>query len=482
MEGDVMILRRTKIVCTIGPASDSEAMLRALVHSGMNVARLNFSHGTHQEHKETLERIKRVREAEGVALPILLDTKGPEIRVKSFAQGGAELEEGKEFTLTGRPVEGDAQAVSITYCNLAKEVKPGNSILIDDGNIELRVEACADQDVRCRVVRGGRISDHKSINVPNVHLEMPFLSETDKADILFGIENDVDFIAASFVRCKEDVISLRKFIDYHGARNLRIIAKIENIEGVNNFDEILRHADGIMVARGDMGVELSFERLPGLQKRFIKKCYQSGKMVITATQMLESMITHANPTRAEITDVANAVFDGTSAVMLSGETAMGKYPALAVKVMARIVAQAEQDAFEMEAYAGISYEVDNNDTTNAVCDAACTTARDIRAKAIIVVTKSGQTARRMSKFRPSQPVVAATPLPKTFHQLALSWGVYPVLARLQQSSDELLLHAIDCAKQIDAVENGDVVVIAAGIPLDTTGSTNLMRVAVVGKN
>ena len=474
-------MRRTKIVCTIGPATNSEEMLTRLVRSGMNVARLNFSHGTHEYHKDTLERIKRVRRREGMPVAILLDTKGPEIRVKDFKDGFAELREGAEFTLTTREIEGTEQAVTVTYAGMPAELSEDNSILIDDGNIELCVKRCTETDVICQVVRGGRISNHKGINVPNVHLDMPFLSEQDQSDILFGIENDVDFIAASFVRCKEDVIALRKFVDYHGARDLRIIAKIENIEGVNNFDEILRYADGIMVARGDMGVELSFERLPGLQKRFIKKCYQSGKMVITATQMLESMISHANPTRAEITDVANAVFDGTSAVMLSGETAMGKYPALAVEVMGRIVTQAENDAFEMDAYAGISYEIDNNDTTNAVCDAACTTARDISAKAIIAVTKSGQTARRMSKFRPVQPIVAATPVEKTFHQLALSWGVFPVLARLQSSSDELLLHAIDCAKQIDAVENGDIVVIAAGIPLDTTGSTNLMRVAVVGK-
>ena len=474
-------MRRTKIVCTIGPATNSEEMLTRLVRSGMNVARLNFSHGTHEYHKDTLERIKRVRRREGMPVAILLDTKGPEIRVKDFKDGFAELREGAEFTLTTREIEGTEQAVTVTYAGMPAELSEDNSILIDDGNIELCVKRCTETDVICQVVRGGRISNHKGINVPNVHLDMPFLSEQDQSDILFGIENDVDFIAASFVRCKEDVIALRKFVDYHGARDLRIIAKIENIEGVNNFDEILRYADGIMVARGDMGVELSFERLPGLQKRFIKKCYQSGKMVITATQMLESMISHANPTRAEITDVANAVFDGTSAVMLSGETAMGKYPALAVEVMGRIVTQAENDAFEMDAYAGISYEIDNNDTTNAVCDATCTTARDISAKAIIAVTKSGQTARRMSKFRPVQPIVAATPVEKTFHQLALSWGVFPVLARLQRSSDELLLHAIYCAKQIDAVENGDIVVIAAGIPLDTTGSTNLMRVAVVGK-
>ena len=474
-------MRRTKIVCTIGPASNSEEMLRKLVKSGMNVARLNFSHGSHAYHRETLDKLKKVRKAMEVPLAILLDTKGPEIRVREFENGPVELKEGEVFTLTTRDIKGDASIVSVTYEGLPREVVPGNGILIDDGNIELAVEACSDTDVTCRVVRGGKVSDKKGINVPNVHLDMPFLSEQDKADILFGIENDVDFIAASFVRSKEDVIAMRKFVDYHGARNTRIIAKIENIEGVNNFDEILQHCDGIMVARGDMGVELEFERLPGLQKRFIKKCYQQGKMVITATQMLESMIVQANPTRAEITDVANAVFDGTSAVMLSGETAMGKHPELAVKVMARIVEQAERDAFEMDFYSGINYVTDASDTTNAVCDATCTTARDLNAKAVIVVTKSGQTARRMSKFRPGQPIVAATPSEKTFHQLSLSWGVAPVLARMQSSSDELLLHAIDCAKQIDVVVNGDIVVIAAGIPLDTPGSTNLMRVAVVGK-
>lgn len=475
-------MRRTKIVCTIGPASNSEEMLKKLVHSGMNVARLNFSHGTHAYHKETMDRLKRVRQEENVPLAILLDTRGPEIRVKDFKNGEAFLEEGAAFALTTREIEGDENAVTVTYAGMPQELRPGNSILIDDGNIELNVESCTETDVICHVIHGGRISNHKGINVPNVHLELPFLSDQDKADILFGIENDVDFVAASFVRCKEDVIALRKFVDYHGARNLRIISKIENIEGVNNFDEILAYSDGIMVARGDMGVELSFERLPGLQKRFIKKCYQAGKIVITATQMLESMIAHANPTRAEITDVANAVFDGTSAVMLSGETAMGKYPALAVKVMSRIVTQAEEDAFDMDVYAGIKYDIDNEDTTNAVCDATCTTANDLRAKAIIVVTKSGQTAQRMSKFHPRQIIVAATPVEKTMHQLALSWGVFPVLARMQRSSDELLLHAIDCAKQIDAVVNGDTVVIAAGIPLNTTGSTNLMRVAIVGKD
>ncbi len=316
--------------------------------------------------------------------------------------------------------------------------------------------------------------------MPCVHIDIPFLNEADKQDILFGIHNDVDFVAASFVRCREDVVSLRKFIDYHGGHDIRIISKIENIEGVDNFDEILEDSDGIMVARGDMGVEVEFERLPGLQKRFIKKCYQSGKMVITATQMLESMIDHVSPTRAEITDVANAVFDGTSAVMLSGETASGENPVLSIRVMAKIAEQAEKDAFETGAYHDMKYEMDVTDITNAVCDAACTTARDLKAKAIIAVTKHGQTARRMSKFRPHEPIVAATPMVKTFNQRSLSWGGYPVLARLQNTMNDLLLHAIDCAKQIDIVQNGDLVVMAAGNPLGISGTTNLMKVEIVG--
>jgi pyruvate kinase len=309
---------------------------------------------------------------------------------------------------------------------------------------------------------------------------MPYLSEADKADRLFGIAHDVDFVAASFVRRREDVAAMRKFLDYNGGHDIRIISKIENMEGVENFDEILAHSDGIMVARGDMGVEVEYERLPGLQKRFIKACYSSGKMVITATQMLESMVSSFSPTRAEITDVANAVFDGTSAVMLSAESAMGLYPVRAVEVMAKIARQAEKDAFAQDAYRGIGYDIDAEDTTNAICDAACTTARDIRARAVIAVTKYGTTARRMSKFRPQVPIVAATPVEKTYHQLSLSWGVYPVMARMQSSTDDLFLHAIDCAKLLDLAEDGDTVVITGGVPLDTTGTTNILKVQVVG--
>lgn len=472
-------MRKTKIVCTIGPSSRDEITLKEMIKSGMNVARLNFSHGTHEYHKETIELIKKVRSEMEVPLAIMLDTKGPEIRIKTFKNGEARLKDGSQFTLYTDEREGDENGVGITYPPLASCLKKGDTLLIDDGNINLAVEKTDGENIVCRVVIGGKLSDKKGINIPGVSIDMPYLSERDKDDIRFGIENDVDFIAASFVRSADDVIALRKYKDYHGGHDIRVISKIENMQGVDNFDEILKNSDGIMVARGDMGVEVSFEKLPGLQKRFINRCYQAGKMAICATQMLESMISHPNPTRAEITDVANAVFDGTSAVMLSGETAMGKYPVLTVKVMARIAEQAESDAFEMGCYNGKKYDLDT-DVTNAMCDAACTTARDINAKAIIALTKCGHTARRMSKFRPFEPIVAATPMEKTFHQLALSWGVYPVIARYQQDSESLFRHAIDCAKQIDLVEDGDIAVIAAGVPLDTPGNTNLLKVAVVG--
>ncbi len=475
-----MKMRKTKIVCTLGPASSSENVILKMIDAGMSVARLNFSHGTHEQHHELINRVKSVRRKTGASLAIMLDTRGPEIRLKNFSEGSAELADGDTFVLTSRDIEGNEREVAVTYSDLPSQLSPGNTVLIDDGAIVLRVDNCTQTDANCTVVHGGKVSNHKGVNVPRVPLHMEFLSEQDKKDLLFGIENDVDFIAASFVRCREDVVAMRKYIDFYGGHDIKIIAKIENIEGINNFDEILAVSDGIMVARGDMGVEVEFERLPGLQKRFIRRCYRSGKMVITATQMLESMIVNPTPTRAEITDVANAVFDGTSAVMLSGETAMGHFPVEAVEVMAKIALQAEEDAFDTGAYNGIKYDMDVTDTTNAVCDAACTTARDISAKAIIAVTKYGQTARRMSKFRPAVPIVAATPVEKTFNQLALSWGVYPVLAQYQTTSDELFRHAIDCARLIDIVDNGDMVVVAAGIPLDTPGNTNILKVEVVG--
>ena len=472
-------MKKTKIICTLGPASSSEEVIEKMLLAGMNVARLNFSHGTHEYHKKIIDTFRRVRDKLKLPAAVLLDTKGPEIRVGEVGNNGAELKKGQTFTLTTENVIGDENRVSISYKDLPSQLPVGQKVLMDDGMIILRVKETTETEVICEVVEGGVIKTHKGVNVPNVSLDMPYMSPADEADVLFGIEMGVDFIAASFVRSAKDVITLRKFVDFHGGHNIRIISKIENIEGIRNFDEILRHSDGIMVARGDMGVEVEFEKLPGLQKRFIKQCYRSGKMVITATQMLESMINNYSPTRAEITDVANAVFDGTSAVMLSGETTIGVNPVRVVEVMSRIVKQAEADAFEMGAFDGITYENNKHDVTNAICDAACTTARDLKAKAIIVVTKSGEAARGVSKFRPYEPIVAATPELKTFHQLSLSWGVGPVHSIMQKEADALFVHAVDCAKQIDIVSAGETVVITSGIPVTISGTTNILKVTQV---
>ncbi len=473
---------KTKIVCTLGPSSNSPEMIEKMIGAGMNVARLNFSHGTHEGHGEVIRRIKEARNKLEAPIAIMLDTKGPEIRIGKFTGGKAELTTGDEFTLTTDGAEGDSTHVSVTYKTLPSQVKCGDRILLNDGALELTVRETTEDKVICTVTSGGTIKDGKGVNIPNVHLDMPFLSDRDKKDLLFGIENDIDLVSASFVRTPDDVIAMRKFLDYNGGHDIKIISKIENIEGIENFDAILHESDGIMVARGDMGVEVDFERLPGIQKRFIKRCYQAGKMVITATQMLESMIEHPTPTRAEISDVANAVFDGTSAVMLSGETAVGAHPLRAVRAMRKIAKQAEADAFESNAYSSINYDIDTSDVTNALCDAACTTASDLNARAIICLTTSGKSARRMSKFRPIQPIVASTPKEKTFHQLALSWGVYPVLALTQTSTDKLFIHAIDCAKKLDLVEKGDLVVISGGEPVGRSGNTNMIKVQSVQGN
>jgi len=473
-------MRKTKIVCTLGPASSNAETIRGMLNAGMNVARLNFSHGTHESHAEVIALFRQVRDDLGVAAAVMLDTKGPEIRVGILEDGAAPLETGKAFTLTTEEITGNAGRVSISYKSLPAQIASGEHILLDDGMITLRVTRVEKTEIECEVVIGGVLRNRKGVNIPACRLDMPYLSEADKEDLLFGIGHDVDFVSASFVRRRDDIVALRKFLDYNGGHSIKIISKIESAEGIENFDEILAISDGIMVARGDMGVEVGYEKLPGLQKRFIKACYSSGKMAITATQMLESMVSSQSPTRAEITDVANAVFDGTSAVMLSSESAMGQYPMQAVEVMSRIAWRAEKDAFAQNAYRDIRYETDADDTTNAICDAACTTAGDICARAVIAVTKSGKTARRMSKFRPQVPIVAATPMEKTFHQLALSWGVYPVKARMQSSTDDLFFHAIDCAKQIDLVEDGDTVVITGGVPLGTAGTTNILKVQVAG--
>ena len=463
----------------MGPACNTEEMMEKMLRSGMNVARFNFSHGDHEYHKDMMDRFRAVRDRLKMPAAVLLDTKGPEIRFGDFEGGKVRVNKGSRFALTSREVLGTEAEGTISYAPLIHQIKLGTKILVDDGKVTLVAEEITDTDIICRVEVGGFISNHKSINIPNTSIDMPYISPKDEEDLLFAIREDVDFIAASFVRCKDNVVELRRFLDYHGGHSIKIIAKIENMEGVTNFEQILSVSDGIMVARGDMGVEIEFERLPGLQKRFIRRCYSSGKMVITATQMLESMIHSTTPTRAEITDVANAVFDGTSAVMLSGETAAGDNPDLVVKVMAKIVEQAERDARELKVYSNIIYDNAALDITNAVCDAAVTTANDLGADLIIAVTTSGHTARRMSKFRPWQPIVAATPDKKTFHQLSLSWGVLPVLALMQRDTESLFVHAVDCAKQIGLANPGDKMVITAGTPVTLSGTTNLIKVQIV---
>ena len=469
-------MRKTKIVCTLGPSSSDETTLKKMLLAGMNVARLNFSHGTHEGHRQTIQRFRKVREELGIPAAVLLDTKGPEIRTGNFANGEEILKEGQEFILTTLPVSGTSQRVSVTYKDLPKEVKPGNLVLINDGKIVIKVENTDDTEVRGTVIHGGKISNHKGINLPNVRLNMQYMSPQDREDILFGIQNDVDYIAASFVRSAGDVEVIRKLLEDNGGSEIKIIAKIESTQGIENFEEILEAADGIMVARGDMGVEVAYEKLPGIQKKFIRRCEQSGKIVITATQMLESMTTSPIPTRAEITDVANAVFDGTTAVMLSGETAAGKYPVEAVATMAKIAMQAETDQPKVPSRNMIWHEMDAMDVTNAVGHAACTLAKDINAAAIMAITKTGYTARRMSKFRPDIMIIGATPYEKTYHQLSLIWGVTPLMANYRYEIEDLFGHCARKALVAGLIKEGSNIVISAGVPVDVPGNTNIIRV------
>ncbi len=469
-------MRKTKIVCTLGPSSSDETTLKNMLLAGMNVARLNFSHGTHEGHRQTLQRFRKVREELGIPAAVLLDTKGPEIRTGNFANGEEILKEGQEFILTTLPVSGTSQRVSVTYKDLPKEVKPGNLVLINDGKIVIKVEKTDDTEVRGTVIHGGKISNHKGINLPNVRLNMQYMSPQDREDILFGIQNDVDYIAASFVRSAGDVEVIRRLLEDNGGSEIKIIAKIESTQGIENFEEILEAADGIMVARGDMGVEVAYEKLPGIQKKFIRRCVQSGKIVITATQMLESMTTSPIPTRAEITDVANAVFDGTTAVMLSGETAAGKYPVEAVATMAKIAMQAETDQPKVPSRNMIWHEMDAMDVTNAVGHAACTLAKDINAAAIMAITKTGYTARRMSKFRPDIMIIGATPYEKTYHQLSLIWGVTPLMANYRYEIEDLFGHCARKALRAGLIKEGSNIVISAGVPVDVPGNTNIIRV------
>ena len=472
-------MRKTKIVCTLGPATNNPKVLEGLMRSGMDVARINFSHGNHAEHQKRMDEFKAMREKLGLPVALLLDTKGPEIRIRDFAGGKATLKNGAVFTLTTADVEGDDTRVSVTYAGLPNDVKPGTRILIDDGLIELTVEQIDGQDICCRVINGGTLSNKKSINIPGTSIRLPYISEKDKADILFGIQNDVDFIAASFVRTAYDVLDMRKILEENGGQHIQIIAKIENNEGVVNIDDILKVSEGLMVARGDTGVEIPFEDLPGIQKMLIEKCYKAGKMVITATQMLDSMIRNPRPTRAETTDVANAVYDGTSAVMLSGETAIGKFPVESVLAMAKIAEKTEGNIdYKQEFYAQGSAMAQS--VTDAISHATCTTAMDLGATAIVTVTKSGHTARMVSRYRPGCPIVAVTTSKKVFHQLALSWGVQPAMGEEQPTTDELFEHGVDRAVKTGLVKNGDLVVITGGTPVGVPGTTNTLKAHLVG--
>ena len=473
------MLKKTKIVCTLGPASRDEKVMEGMLRAGMNVARLNFSHGTHEEHRKTIETFRKVRDRLDIPAAVLLDTKGPEIRLGDFENGSETIEEGQIFTLTSEECRGSKSRVCTTYKALPSQVEPGTRILIDDGRIRLEVTETTETEVVCRVLAGGKVSNRKGVNIPGKSLDLEYISPGDRQDILFGIRMDVDYVAASFVRNEDDVKQLRKLLCDNGGEKIKIISKIENIEGINNFRRILELSDGIMVARGDMGVEVDFEKLPGIQKKFIKECCRAGKPVITATQMLESMTSSPAPTRAEITDVANAVFDGTSAVMLSGESAAGMYPVETVRTMSKIVYQAELDAEEVNQYKFLEVDSDERDVSNAIGHAACTTARDIKASAIIAVTTSGYTAEMMSKYKPTEPIIAATPVEKTYHQQALTRGVYPVLTELSNDWNALMEQAAGEAERMGFVSRGDSVVFSAGMPLQVSGTTNLIKVGTV---
>ena len=472
-------MRKTKIICTLGPASDTEEVLREMIKAGMSVERFNFSHGSHEEHQKKLDVIKKLRKEMDIPLATLLDTKGPEIRLGLIEGGKAVLEDGDTFVLTTEEIMGDKTRASISFKDLPKDVKEGDTILIDDGLIELRVEKVTATEITCTVMNGGKISDRKGVNVPNVDLSMEYLSEKDRSDIEFGIQAGFDFIAASFVRCAQDVLQIREILESNGCNTIKIIAKIENAQGVNNLDEILRVSDGIMIARGDMGVEIPLEDVPVIQKMIIQRVYNSGKYVITATQMLDSMMNHPRPTRAEATDVANAIYDGTSVIMLSGETAAGKYPVESVRTMAKIAERTENDINYHRRF--LEHDADQNrDVTNAISHATCSAAYDLEASAIITVTQSGQTARMISKYRPQMPIIGCTTQTATYRHLSMSWGVVPVLCEEQNTEDALFKHAISRSKEYNLLKDGDLVVITAGVPLGIPGTTNLLKVQTVG--
>lgn len=472
-------MRKTKIICTLGPATDSDEVIEQLIEEGMNVARCNFSHGTHEEQQERMERVRRIRKKCDKPVAILLDTKGPEVRITKFKEGKVQLESGQKFTLVcGEDFEGDASKVGVTYDRLCQDVSVGSQILIDDGLVELQVQSIQNNHIHCVVKNDGVISDHKGVNIPGGHVNLPYLSEKDREDILFGIKNDVDFIAASFVRTAFDVKLIRNLLDANGGAAINIIAKIENAEGVANIDEIIRESDAIMIARGDMGVELPEEEVPIVQKMIINKVYEAGKQVIIATQMLDSMMKNPRATRAETADVANAVYDGTSAIMLSGETAAGRFPIEALRTMVRIANRTEQDVDYQKRFYSRERKA-NPDVTDAICHATCTTAYDLNASAIVTVTKSGRSARMISRYRPACDIIAGSTSEKVCRQLNLSWGVSPYLIEEKNDVFELSDHAIAVAKKHGVLKSGDIAVITSGVPMGMSGTTNMIKVEVV---
>ena len=472
-------MRKTKIVCTLGPATDDENVLRQLMLEGMSVARMNFSHGSHEEQKKRLDMVKKLREELELPVAALLDTKGPEIRIGDIEGGKAELKKGQTFVLTTEDIVGNAEIVSITYKQLYKDVKPGDSILIDDGLIGMEVQKIEGEEIVCQVKNGGSISNHKGVNVPGVELKMPFVSQKDYEDIVFAAEQDYDFIAASFTRTANDILEIRKILEEKGGQYIHIIAKIENMQGVENCEEILRVADGIMIARGDMGVEIPLEEVPVIQKKLIRMALKASKPVITATQMLDSMIKNPRPTRAETSDVANAIYQGTGAIMLSGETAAGAYPVEAVRTMARIAERTEKDIDYSREFKPRRL-AERPDVTNAISHATCTTAMDLNAAAIVAVTKSGRTVGRIAKYRPSCPVIGCATHSRVCRQLSLMWGVIPVEMQEEETADELFDHAVKLTEDKGLISRGDLVVITAGVPLGLSGTTNMLKVQVAG--
>ena len=471
-------MRKTKIICTLGPSTDKEGVLRDLIANGMNVARFNFSHGSHEEHLGRLEKLKALREELGKPVAALLDTKGPEIRLKDFKNGVENLVAGQTFTLTTRDVEGTNEICSITYKDLPMDVEPNGTIMLDDGLIKLQIQTVNDTDIVCTVLNNGKIKNKKGVNVPGVHLSMPYMSQRDKDDIIFGIQQGYDFIAASFVRTAQDVYDIRNLLNQYDS-NIRIIAKIENREGVNNIDSILAAADAVMVARGDLGVEIDFTELPGIQKTIIDRSFSFGKPIVTATQMLDSMMVNPRPTRAEISDVANAIYDGTSAIMLSGETAAGAYPVEALKTMSAIAERTEQEGHYLR---GRLMEPNTGkiSVSDATAHAACLTAKDVNAAAIVTVSESGTTARLLSKYRPQQPIIACVMKEQVQRQLSLSWGITSLMMPLAHSTDELIEMSTALAKENGFLHNGELAVVTAGVPVGISGTTNMIKIHMVG--